>query len=103
MASDEDYMSFLNKANEDVSGGSGSANTTQKTGGGGGGKHTFKTTDGGAELPKEIRDVTQDAFYVSDADEPFVGVSLKVKGEDSLPDEGEPSSLSPLNWVDCIC
>lgn len=89
MASDEDYMSFLNKANEDVSGGgSGNANTTQKSSGGG--KHTFKTTDDGAELPREIRDVTQDAFYVSDADEPFVGVSLKVKGEDSLPDEGEP-------------
>jgi hypothetical protein len=82
MASDEDYMSFLDKANQDASGG-GKASTQS-----GGQNQKFKTTDSGAEVPKEIQEVTKDAFYVSDADEPFVGVSLKYDGSDSMPDEG---------------
>lgn len=98
MASDEDYMSFLDKANKDVSGGDGGgggAKATSKQGGGGG--HTFKTTDSGAEVPKEIKEATKDAFYVSDADEPFVTVSLKYDGPDGLPDEGMLyTPLTPL-------
>lgn len=87
-------MSFLNKANEDVSGG-GEAKAAQQQGKG----NTFKTTDSGAELPKEIREVTKDAFYVSDADEPFVGVSLKYDGEDSLPDEGKKAPIPSSGWI----
>ena len=79
MSSDADYMSFLDKANQDTGSG---AQATKKG-------QSFKTTDSGAEVPKVIKDATKDAFYVSDADEPFVGVSLKHSG-DSLPDEGKP-------------
>jgi hypothetical protein len=81
MASDEDYMAFLNKANEDVSGGSGQAAAQSS-------KVHSKAVDSGTEVPKEIRDVCRDSFYVSDADEPFEGVSLRWGGEDGLPNEG---------------
>lgn len=84
MASDGDYMSFLDKANQDVSGGS--ASTAQK-----GGSFQFKATDTEVEVPKEIKEVTQDAFFVSEADEPFVAVALKYDGS-SLPDEGASGS-----------
>lgn len=82
MASDEDYMSFLNKANEDASGGTGGGQATTQS------KTQFKTTDSGSQVPKEIKDVCKDAFYVSDADEPFEPVSLSYSGEGGLPDEG---------------
>jgi hypothetical protein len=78
MASDGDYMSFLDKANQDTGNSSNQA-TTQS-------KKAFKTTDSGSQPPKEIKDACKDAFYVSDADEPFEPVSLKYDGED-LPDE----------------
>lgn len=81
MASDEDYMSFLNKANQDTSG---SNQATIQS------KGQFKTTDSGSQPPAEIKSACKDAFYVSDADEPFEPVSLKYDGPD-LPDEG----LSP--------
>lgn len=78
MSSDQDYMSFLDKANQ----GTGSDNqaTTQS-------KTQFKTTDSGSQAPAEIKSACKDAFYVSDADEPFEPVSLKYDGSD-LPDEG---------------
>lgn len=80
MASDSDYMSFLDKANEDSSGGA-KATTQSK------GHFQFKATDTRAKVPKEIKDAIKDTFMVSEADEPFEAVSLEVK-EDSLPDEG---------------
>jgi hypothetical protein len=83
MASDEDYMAFLNKANQDADEGKAAA-TTQSAGQ----QRTFKTADEGSELPKSIADVCKDTFYVSEADEPFKGVSLRWKGEGGLPDEG---------------
>ena len=84
MASDEDYMAFLNKANEDASGGQ-QANTAAA-----GAQSAFKTTDAGIEIPKEIQEVCQKGeVYVSDADEPFEPVALKWAGEDGLPDEGD--------------
>lgn len=86
MASDEDYMAFLNKANQDADAGKATAAAQTSTTSG---QRTFKTTDEGSELPKSIADVCKDTFYVSEADEPFRGVSLKWKGEGGLPDEGE--------------
>jgi len=77
MASDEDYASFLDKANEDPS--AGTAKSQSK------GKAELKTTD--TEVPAALKKATSDAFYVSDADEPFVPVALKFSGK-SLPDEG---------------
>jgi hypothetical protein len=77
MASDEDYASFLDKANEDPS--AGTAKSQSK------GKVELKAVD--AEVPAALKKATKDAFYVSDADEPFVPVALKFGGK-TLPDEG---------------
>lgn len=79
MASDEDYMAFLNKANEDPSAGTSNAASSSK-------KVELKTTDDGVDVPGVLVRATKDAWYVSDADEPFVVVALKHDG--GLPDEG---------------
>lgn len=81
MASDDDYMNFLNKANQDTSEGQSVAAQNK-------GPPQFKAQDSGSEVPKSIRAVVQNAVYVSEADEPFQGVSLKWNGEGGLPDEG---------------
>lgn len=75
MASDEDYASFLDKANQDPSGGKPSTQSTKKA--------STKSVD--TEVPKVLEQV--DEYYTSDADEPFEPVSLKWKG-DKLPSEG---------------
>ncbi|CEI69836.1 hypothetical protein FVEN_g7298 [Fusarium venenatum] len=101
MSNDDDYMAFLNKANQDTGA---SASTQDKT--------TFKAKDHGAEVPKAIVDVCKKAVYTSDADEPFEEVSLKWQGKNGLPTETEfaklinhssPDSaeiqiLDPLSW-----
>merc|ERR1712093_521885 len=90
MATDEDYMSFLDKANKDPSEGTaktqGSAN--------GNGKMEFKATEKGVKVPEVIEEVLGkgEAFYTSDADEPFVGVALKLEGK-GLPDEATFAKL----------
>ncbi|KAH6712897.1 hypothetical protein BKA61DRAFT_608054 [Leptodontidium sp. MPI-SDFR-AT-0119] len=86
MATDEDYMSFLDKANQDPNEGVARAQ--------GSGKVEFKTTDEGVKVPGVIEKVLGkgDAFYVSDADEPFVGVALKLSGK-GLPDEAAFAKL----------
>lgn len=90
MATDEDYMSFLDKANKDPSEG------TAKTQGNG--KMEFKATEKGVKVPEVIEKVLEkgEAFYTSDADEPFVGVALKLEGK-GLPDEG--MLLSSLSFI----
>ena len=80
MASDEDYIAFLDKANEDPS--KGVANTQSNNQ-----KVELKAVDSGVEVPAVLKKVTKDAFYVSDADEPFLPVYLKGAGK-GLPDEG---------------
>ncbi len=80
MASDEDYMGFLDKANKDPSEGHAKVQ---------GRKAEFKTTDHGVKVPEPLLKATQDAFYVSDADEPFVPVALGWdESGKGLPDEG---------------
>ncbi|KAH7154945.1 hypothetical protein B0J13DRAFT_521114 [Dactylonectria estremocensis] len=83
MASDDDYMAFLNKANQDTGGA-----TTQSSS-----KAAFKTKDADSEVPKEISKACRDAVYVSDADEPFEEVSLKWDGKNRLPTESEFATL----------
>lgn len=78
MASDEDYMAFLDKANEDPS--AGISNTSSYK------QPEFKTTDDDVDVPGVLVRATKDAWYISDADEPFVVVALKNEGE-GLPDE----------------
>ncbi|KAM0815067.1 hypothetical protein AB5N19_00860 [Seiridium cardinale] len=86
MASDEDYMAFLNKANEDPSAGHAKSAASAK--------HEFKTTDSGVQVPAVLKSAVKDAFYTSDADEPFVPVCLKWdEGGKGLPDEEEFASL----------
>jgi hypothetical protein len=79
MSNDDDYMAFLNKANQDTGA---DATTQQKS-------SVFKAKDTGSEVPKEIRNVCKSAVYVSDADEPFEEVSLKWEGKNGLPTECE--------------
>ncbi|TVY26617.1 hypothetical protein LHYA1_G004091 [Lachnellula hyalina] len=76
MASDEDYASFLDKANEDPS--AGTAKSQDK------GKVELKAVD--TDVPAPLTKATKDAFYVSDADEPFEPVALKFSGK-TLPTE----------------
>lgn len=91
MASDEDYMSFLDKANQDPS--AGVAKTNQQ----GLAQVEFKTTDSSVQIPAALKQVTQNAFYRSDADEPFVPVALNWdEAGQGLPDEGEFPSLKLL-------
>jgi len=91
MASDADYMNFLDKANQDPSQGVAKQQ--------GGAAVEFKTTDSGAQVPEPLVAATKEAFYTSDADEPFVPVALGWEG--GLPDEGElvfPSASPLLNF-----
>ncbi|TGO67135.1 hypothetical protein BOTNAR_0047g00020 [Botryotinia narcissicola] len=78
MGSDEDYMAFLDKANEDPSAGTSKATSSNK-------KAEFKTMDDDLDVPSVLVRATKDAWYTSDADEPFVVVALKCEG--GMPDE----------------
>ncbi|KAG9242897.1 hypothetical protein BJ878DRAFT_535588 [Calycina marina] len=84
MATDEDYMSFLTKANADPDEPTSSSapKRIQKPT-----KQVFKAVDDGAVIPTRLKLVAKDAFYVSDADEPFEPVSLSFKSSTSLPDK----------------
>jgi len=79
MASDEDYMAFLDKANRDPS--EGYAKTAS------GGTTQFKTTDEGVDVPAVLKKAAEGVVYVTEADEEFVPVALKFT-EEQLPDEG---------------
>lgn len=81
MSSDASYLAFLDKANSDAQSG---AKTSSASGAG-----QFKAVDAGTQVPGDIQAACKDAFYVSDADEPFQGVSLRWEGQDGLPDEGQ--------------
>lgn len=85
MASDEAYMDFLNKANQDADEAHAAAASRSRAS-----QAEFKTLDGGeSEVPQALKDVCKDSIYVSDADEPFHTVSLKWSGDSGLPTEGE--------------
>ena len=79
MASDEDYAAFLDKANADPNEG---VSKTQSSG-----RIELKAVESGVKIPASLKKVTKDAFYTSDADEPFEPVGLKFEGK-TLPDAG---------------
>ncbi len=83
MADDQSYLSFLEQANAPLTGYSnkGSAQASSEK--------LLKTMDEGQEVPKPIKDVlgSDDAIYVTDADEAFEGVSLKYERQE-LPTAG---------------
>ena len=68
MASDDAYMSFLDKANADVSGDQSQQGASVKT----------ETVHSSLSVPKALKSV--DAYYVSETDEPFEPVALKWDG-----------------------
>jgi len=86
MASDEDYAAFLDKANRDPNEGVVKSQS--------GGKVQLRAVDDGVKVPAVLQKATKDAFYVSDADEPFEPVVLGLKGEvKGLPNEATFSKL----------
>ncbi|KAL4949515.1 hypothetical protein BDW69DRAFT_198021 [Aspergillus filifer] len=72
MSSDDAYMSFLDKANSDLDAGR-NQQTTQSSGGA-----RTETVDSDVKVPTPLMSI--EAFYVSDADEPFEPVALKWEG-----------------------
>ena len=82
MASDEDYTSFLEKANQDTGATHASSQSASAV---------TKAVD--TDVPATLQKVQ--AYYTSDADEPFEPVSLKWKGKD-LPSE----RMCPLPFWD---
>ena len=102
MASDDDYLAFLNKANQDPSEGHSSAKATASS------NSPFKTTDSSVSIPRVLQTLTQrkDLVYASDADEPFVPVALAFQAEGKgggLPDEGMSCIPAPLVVVLGVC
>jgi len=79
MASDDDYAAFLDKANQDPNEGVSKTQSSSKV--------ELKAVDKDVDVPACLKKATKDAFYVSDADEPFEPVCLKLSGK-TLPDEG---------------
>lgn len=70
MSSDDAYMSFLDKANADLNAGRPQQGATETA--------RTETVDANTQVPKPLQSV--DAYYVSDADEPFEPVALKWEG-----------------------
>jgi hypothetical protein len=79
MASDEDYTAFLDKANQDPDEGVRKTQSSSRV--------ELKAVDKGVDVPACLKKAIKDAFYISDADEPFEPVCLKHSGK-TLPDEG---------------
>lgn len=67
MSSDQDYASFLEKANQDT----GSSKPTKKD------DSFAQTRSVDSNIPGPLKSL--DAFYMSDSDEPFEPVALKSK------------------------
>ncbi|CRG89134.1 hypothetical protein PISL3812_06170 [Talaromyces islandicus] len=75
MASDSDYMSFLNKANSQREAGNNQPHTESSA------PSQYirtKTVEPDAAVPSALKEV--DAFYISETDEPFEPVVLKWEG-----------------------
>ncbi|KAL3422414.1 hypothetical protein PVAG01_06570 [Phlyctema vagabunda] len=80
MASDADYAAFLDKANQDPNEGVAAPRESKA------GQGKLKTQDEGVRVPEVLSRL--EAYYVSDADEEFVPVGLKIAGSAKrLPDE----------------
>ncbi|ODM17714.1 hypothetical protein SI65_06502 [Aspergillus cristatus] len=84
MSSDDAYLSFLEKANSDLSAGQQSTQT-QRT--------ETQTVHANAEIPASLQSI--DAFYISETDEPFEPVVLEFEGAGSgeWPGSSQLSSL----------
>jgi hypothetical protein len=94
MASDDDYMKFLNKVNEDPNAGVVEAQIAQA-----GSTRAFKTIDADVEIPEVLVEaVKKDAIYTSESDEPFELVTLRWdQGTKTLPSESRFSLV--FSWA----
>ncbi|PYI08257.1 hypothetical protein BO78DRAFT_395867 [Aspergillus sclerotiicarbonarius CBS 121057] len=72
MSSDDAYMSFLNKANADLTAGQSQPATTSSS------SARIETIHTDVRIPAPLTSV--DAFYISETDEPFEPVALKWDG-----------------------
>jgi hypothetical protein len=82
MASDQEYMAFLDQANRDPNEGYAKPQSQSAT-------REFKATDTDSKVPEVITNAIDGEFYISDADEPFAPVYLSWdEGGKTLPDEG---------------
>ena len=92
MATDEEYIAFLEKANADPNEGFTKTQNKSKAGG----SVNLKAVDKGEEVPVSLKEAIRDKLYVSDADEPFEVVCLRLPGGggkqerkgEGMPDEG---------------
>lgn len=71
MSSDDAYMSFLDKANADLNAGRPQQQGVSETA-------RTETVDANTQIPASLQSV--DAYYISDADEPFEPVALRWDG-----------------------
>ena len=80
MSSDQDYLAFLEKANQDTG-----AQQPKDSG-----YAQTKSTD--TTVPAPLKDL--DAFYMSESDEPFEPVAITYKKDGSLSQGEMPETLS---------
>ncbi|KAL3458241.1 hypothetical protein BJX64DRAFT_280021 [Aspergillus heterothallicus] len=88
MSSDDAYMSFLDKANADLSSGRSQPETQSSSS-----AARTETVDVKVKVPTPLTSV--DAYYISDTDEPFEPVALKWEGaqKGNWPDASHFSKL----------
>ncbi|KJR87098.1 uncharacterized protein SPSK_01983 [Sporothrix schenckii 1099-18] len=106
MSSDDAYAAFLDKANEDPSGGRADRTNGAHASGANGANGLNGNHPGVSqtEVPQRLVTAARDRFYVSDSDEPWVPVSYGIGEASSLPTEGlnKPADsitiLDPVDW-----
>lgn len=79
MASDSDYMAFLDKANKQRDAGKDEAHTEESSQPSK--QVRTETVEKGVKVPEQLKKV--DAYYMSETDEPFEPVALSWKGASS--------------------
>lgn len=98
MATDEEYMNFLEKANRDPNEGFATAQASSQRPT----RRELKAQDPEASVPAAIKAVTTDKFFASEADEPFRPVVLAWdEAGKTLPDEGWPPVHDPGFVIAC--
>lgn len=93
MASDSDYMAFLDKANKHRDAGNDGAHTEESSQSSK--QVRTEAVEKGVKVPEQLKKV--DAYYISETDEPFEPVALSWKGASNGKWPG--NGASPL----CIC
>jgi hypothetical protein len=89
MATDEEYTAFLEKANADPNEGYVKTQNKSKAGG----SVSLRAVDEGEAVPISLKEAVRNKIYVSDADEPFEVVCLRMPGGEKGPErkgEGMP-------------